>query len=129
MQHSVKLIQIKGRNVYNIRLEGFLSVTEMEDLKKQAEKLLRSPAANFRVLSDIRGFKPATPEVQEIMKSIQKMFKECGLKKVALLVDNALTKMQLKRLHGETGIRGTDEFFSADEEGYMSEIEEFLAKD
>lgn len=127
--HSLELIRIKGKSVYKLHLEGVVDVKEMKELLKKVEQQLRAPAADFRVYSDLKGFKPAMPEVQEVMKTIQKMFKERGMKKVALLVDNAVTKMQLSRLHGESGVKGTDRFFAADEKDYQQKIEDFLGED
>lgn len=127
--HSVSLIQMNGKNVYVLKLNGFLQLHEMQDVMKKAEQLLRTPVSDFRVYSDIRGFKPASTDVQEVMKDIQKLFRMKGLKKVAVLVDNAITKMQLQRLHQETRIRGADQFFAADEEGYEQAIEAFLTKE
>ena len=126
--HSVELIKIAGQNVYKLTLDGFIQIEEMQDFQRQCDEALKTPAPNFRVFGDIRGFKPATPNVQEIMVQVQKGFKIKGLKKVAVLVDNVVTKMQFQRLHSAAGVKGTDQFFAAEEDGYMEKIEQFLGE-
>ncbi len=106
-----------------------MDVKEMTEVLQKAKNLLDTPAADFRVYSDVRGFKPANLDVQEVMKTIQALFRRKGLKKVAVLVDGIITKMQLRRLHEVTGIGGTDQFFSADEANYEQKIEDFLTTD
>ena len=126
--HSVELIKIAGQNVYKLTLDGFIQIEEMQDFQRQCEEAPKTPAPNFRVFGDIRGFKPATPNVQEIMVQIQEGFKVKGLKKVAVLVENVVTKIQMQRLHSASGVKGTDQFFAGEEDGYMEKIEQFLGE-
>lgn len=124
---NLSLIKMGSQNVYKIQLRGFIHKSEMQQLYESAQKALVSPASNFRVFSDLRGFKPASPDVQAVMTQIQTLFKQKGLKKVAILVDNILTKIQLERLHKENRIKGTDMFFAAEEPNFMQNIESFLS--
>lgn len=127
--HSLELVTMQGKNVYKLHLEGFIELEEMQALRRQAEQMLQKPAPKFRVFSDVRGFVPATADVQEVMKEIQSLFQHNGMQKVAILVDNVVTKMQLQRLHKKTSVAGLDQFFSADEENYEQAIGRFLGSD
>ncbi len=124
---SLELIKMAGKNVYKIRLYGYVQQDEMKQLLGTTKELLNSPASDFRVFSDLRGFKPASPDVQITMSEIQLLFKEKGLKKVAVLVDNVVAKMQLKRLHKENNVKGVDGFFAAEEPNHMKEVEKYLS--
>ncbi len=126
---NLELIKMKRKNVYKLRLSGSIQIDEINTLKKKVKSVLQKPASDFRVYSDLRGFKPANKDVQAAMTEIQSLFKEKGMKKVAILVDSSIVKIQLLRLHAETGIKGKDEFYSADEEGYEQQIKNFLTQD
>ena len=87
-----------------LKLEGFLTVNEANDLKERYGRALSKCRRGFTVLSDISDLRSQTPQVQEIMQKITKMTGDAGVSRVARIVGlNPIAGIQLGRLaHSES---------------------------
>ncbi|MCK5077854.1 MAG: hypothetical protein KAR38_15835, partial [Calditrichia bacterium] len=62
---------------------------------------------------DMRSLKPLPKDSQETMESGQKLFKEKGMQRSAVIVNNALLALQFKRLAKESGIYEWERYLDA----------------
>lgn len=86
-------------NCLYLKLEGFLTVNEANDLKERYGRALEKCRRGFIVFSDISDLRTQTPQVQEIMGKITKMTGDAGVSRVARVVGhNPIAGIQLGRL-------------------------------
>ncbi len=100
---------------YGIKLtvQGHISIDESnawgeEYIKKLAEVVARKQS--FGHFVDLRGFKPGGPENQETTKKIMKAFKDAGGERSAVVLDNVVAVMQIRRLAKESGINDWERY-------------------
>ena len=106
---------------YDLTFSGMIEKEEMENWVKDSEKTLGSKS-DFGVYVDMIELKPLNPEVQEVMEKGQKLYKQAGMKRSAVVVANALTKIQFKRIAKETGIYEWERYIDASENSNYKEI-------
>lgn len=73
---------------------------------------------SFKVLADMRGYKPATKEVQDEISEIQANAKKMNLIASAVVTDSFLSLNQMKRIAKETGVGNTEDYFTNYDEAY-----------
>lgn len=102
------------------QLNGIITVMsgfwKDQDVTEWANKFLNCYNSNFsnkpfKVLADMRGFKPATKEVQDKVAEIQKNAKNMKLTASAVITDSVLSQSQMKRIANETGVSNTEDYF------------------
>jgi hypothetical protein len=64
----------------------------------------------FGHLIDLRGFTPGPPETQQIIVTIMTSFKGAGGIRSAVILDNPLAAMQIRRLGREAGIDSWEKY-------------------
>ncbi len=89
---------------YLLTFSGNVDSAEMEKWVAESEAALASETGDFGVIVDMRNLAPLAPEVQTVMVKGQQAYKEKGLKRSVVVVNNAVTKMQFQRLAKESGI-------------------------
>lgn len=77
-------------------------------LQKLSE--VKAKGKPFGHLVDLRGFTPGPPETQEIIITIMKSFKEAGGIRSAVILDNPLAAMQIRRLGISSGIDSWEKY-------------------
>lgn len=88
---------------------GFVldGVVRVDEIKKFVVELqaatLGLAGREIKVKADVRGLKPASPEVAEMIRGVQEFGLKAGVKRVAEIVDSELTAMQLNRVARESG--------------------------
>lgn len=98
---------------YQLTFGDFINKEEMAKWVSDAEKALASAPSSFGVLIDMRTLKPLPADAQDEMKKWQKLFKEKGMKKSAVILDGAVTKMQFMRIGKSTGIYEWERYIDA----------------
>lgn len=78
--------------------------TSWFDLYNQKLAYVKSVGKPFVQLVDLRGFKPGAPDAQEGIRSAMVKFKEAGGVRSAVILDNIVSLMQIRRLAREFGI-------------------------
>jgi len=91
----------------------FIQKNEMEKWVQEAEQTLKDQKGSFGVLVDMRTLKPLPKDAQEKMEEGQRMFKEKGMSRSAVVLSSALTTMQFKRIAHETGISQWERYIDA----------------
>jgi hypothetical protein len=89
---------------YLLTFSGFITREEMQKWADESRQALQSEQGAFCVIVDMRNLAPLTPETQEVMVAGQQLYKQRGMKRSAVVVNNAVTAIQFKRLARESGI-------------------------
>ncbi len=98
---------------YKLTFGGFIKVDEMKAWVDESEKTLVSTPKQFGVFVDMRTLRPLPPDVQVHMQKGQRLYKEKGMARSVVILDNAVTKMQFKRIAKETGIYEWERYIDA----------------
>ena len=101
--------------MYEVRVDddnaivGFVldGVVRVEEIKRFVIELqaatMKLAGRDIKVKADVRGLKPASQEVTEMIRSVQEFGLKAGVKRVAEIVDSELTALQLNRVARESG--------------------------
>lgn len=90
-----------------------IAKSEMENWLKDSITAVASAPANFQVLIDMRTLKPLSPDAQEVMQEGQKLYKQKGMERSCVILDNAIITMQFKRIAQQTGIYAFERYINA----------------
>lgn len=90
-----------------------ISADQMKEWVSASEKVLAEKTGTFGVFVDMRTLKPLQPEAQEHMKTGQKLFKEKGMQRSAVILNDAIITLQFKRIAKETGIYAWERYIDA----------------
>lgn len=96
--------------------DGFIEAEEMSRWVADAEKSLSTLSGGFGVFVDMRTLKPLNAEAQAQMEIGQKLFKAKGMARSVVILNNAITTMQFKRIAKQTGIDAWERYIDASSE-------------
>lgn len=91
----------------------FIKPEEMAKWVEESKKSLIGAPKEFGVFVDMRTLKPLSAEAQSHMQEGQKLFKQKGMVRSVVILDNSLTKMQFQRIARETGIYAWERYIDA----------------
>jgi hypothetical protein len=101
MQHELAMLDPEKRRIY-LCFKGFLSLDQVRELAEEYRRVIAQVGRGYTVLSYFKGFKPGTPEIQEVMSEMIKMASHAGCRKAARVGGGSvLGPMQLQRLSKE----------------------------
>ena len=86
---------------------------EMKKWCDASKKALISAPKEFGVFVDMRKLKPLPFESQKHLQDGQKLYKEKGMIRSVVILDNAVLTMQFKRLAQESGIYAWERYLDA----------------
>jgi hypothetical protein len=92
---------------------GYLKKDELDTWKAESAAQLSSVSTPFGVLIDMRELKPLTADAQEVMVSGQKLYKDAGMQRSAVILNSATLTMQFIRLAKASGIYEWERYFDA----------------
>ena len=100
---------------YGVKLTfgGLIQPEEMKKWVVESQAIVKSLPAKFGVFVDMRELKPLSPEAQLEMQTGQKLFKGAGMERSVVILNNAVTTMQFKRIAKETGIYEWERYIDA----------------
>jgi len=99
------MYKIEKKNYgYKIIFGDFMSENEIKKWVEESKFALQTAPKSFGVFVDMRTLKPLMPELHKYMQEGQKLYKDKGMIKSVVILANAVTKMQFKRIGQETGI-------------------------
>ena len=115
-------IEIKDYG-FKFTFAGFIKEFEMQEYFDKAEKTLAdSGLTEYCVMVDNRDLKPLPPESKAIIDKAQRMFKQGGLIRSVLLLNNPVTTLQFKRIAKETGVYEYERFIDASQTDNYEEV-------
>jgi hypothetical protein len=94
-----------------IALHGFWNESDAIDFAAEFMACTKNFSNRpFKVLADMRKYQPASKEVQKKVFEAQ-MKTKGSLNASAVIADNAIAQMQMKRIAKETGVIDTEDYF------------------
>jgi len=96
-----------------LTLGGTITLAEMERWYRESQQALANMTSPFGVVVDMRTLAPLMPEAQQLMVKGQKLYKDKGMRRSAVVVNNAITAIQFKRLAKESGIDAWERYIDA----------------
>jgi hypothetical protein len=92
---------------------GNIDAAEMQRWADESKKVLATAQAPFGVIVDMRTLKPLSPEVQGIMVGGQGLYKQTGMQRSAVVLNDTITTIQFKRLAQQSGIYSFERYIDA----------------
>lgn len=89
---------------FKITSSGITTLEETREWIVASEKILKDVSGKFGLFSDIRNLSPVTMEIQEKLQEGQKLYKDKGLERSAIIVNSATAALQFKKVAKKTGI-------------------------
>jgi hypothetical protein len=97
-------IEKKDNNIYKLTFNGFIDANEMKLWVEESKRALTMAPKEFGVFVDMRGLQPLSKDAQVYMQEGQRLYKKKGMIRSVVILGNALTTMQFRRIGKETGI-------------------------
>jgi hypothetical protein len=95
----------KPNGIIEFVIDGYIRVEEMQRFVKELKQVMLGFAGReFKVKADLRTYKPASPEVTEIVREVQAFGLRSGMKRVAELVESQIVALQMNRVARESGM-------------------------
>lgn len=112
---------------YGIRTShsGYATPEEAVDWLEQCRKILGEPHS-FGQLVDLRGHKPNSPEVNEIVQEHMRFVRGHGLVRSAVVLSGVTSQMQIKRLAKETGMYEWERYLNAEDPEWERKAVEWI---
>jgi hypothetical protein len=108
------MYKIEKKN-YGVKLtfDGFIKKEEMEQWVQEAKNIVPQLPGKFGVLVDMRTLKPLPRDAQAAMEEGQKVFKQNGMERSAVVLNSATVTMQFKKIAKDTGIDQWERYIDA----------------
>ncbi|BEP28503.1 hypothetical protein [Helicovermis profundi] len=117
------MYQIKKENYgFKLVFEGMIHKEEMEKWRDESKKILSSASKDFGNVIDLRKMSAIKADTQSVMEEGQKLYKESGMKRSAVVLDSAITTMQFKRIAKTTGIDKFERYIDASTHSNWEEL-------
>ncbi len=87
-----------------LTFSDIIHADEMEKWLHEAQAALISIKKPFGVIVDMSALKPLKSDAQIHMETGQKLFREKGMERSAVILNDLITTMQFQRLARQTGI-------------------------
>lgn len=112
---------------FKLTFGEFINAEEMKQWVNDSEKELETVSGKFGVFVDMRTLKPLPDEAKTHMESGQKLYKLRGMERSVVILDNAITRMQFKRIGKQTGIYEWERYINAkDDENWEKTGEDWI---
>ncbi len=105
-------IEKKGYGI-KITFDGFMTAEEMSQWLAESRKVVPTLGSKFSVFVDMRTLKPLPAEGQTVMQEGQKLYKQSGMQRSAVILNNKVMTMQFQRIAKETGIYEWERYIDA----------------
>lgn len=116
--------------MYSIKKEPFgfrlifknkVDKNELTKWIDESKKLLERKRNNFGVLVDMRHLQPLSQEDSALMQEGQKLYRENGLERSAVILDSAVLTLQFRKIAKDSGIHATEKYINAKKESNWEE--------
>ncbi len=99
---------------FQITFSDFIQKKEMIKWLEESKKVLTTNSNSFYVLIDMRQMKLIPIESQKYIQEGQKLYKQKGMVRSAVILSNSLLKMQFERIAKETKIYDYERYIDAE---------------
>jgi hypothetical protein len=100
---------------YGVKLTfgGTMSAGEMKKWQEESKKTIATLGNDFGVLIDMRTLNAIDQETQVIMGEGQRLYKEKGMKRSAVILNSPTTTLQFKKIARQSGIASFERYIDA----------------
>ncbi|MDX2012205.1 MAG: hypothetical protein SFW67_18565 [Myxococcaceae bacterium] len=95
---------------FKLTFSGFIKLEEMAKWVDDSKRSLFGQTPGFGVLVDMRDLKPLPEDAQAEMQSGQKLYKQAGMTRSAVILASPTVAMQFRRIAKETGIAAWERY-------------------
>lgn len=108
------MYKIEKKNYgYHLTFDGFIKAEEMKLWLEESKAVLSKSSGGFGVFVDMRGLKPLPADSQTHMQEGQQIYKNSGMVRSVVILDNPLATMQFKRIAKSSGIYEWERYIDA----------------
>lgn len=108
------MYKIERKNFgFKLTFSDFVNSTEINSYIKELKEYLASHNNTFGIMIDMRHMKPLAPDSQQALTDSQKLVANRLTRSATIVQDNAIIKMQFKRLSKQSGVNDTKRFIDA----------------
>ena len=94
----------KQHAIIDLVLDGLIRQDEMSRFVEELKgATLALSGREIKIKADMRTFRPSSPEVAEMLRTVQEFGLSNGVKRVAEMVESQLAVLQLNRVARESG--------------------------
>ena len=113
----------KNGNVFYQTFSDFMSEEELTKWVEESEKALAGvKGQKLYVFADLRKLKPLSPAAGGVMAKGQAMYQKAGMERSVVILADAVTSMQFKRLAKQSGIDAWERYIDASTTPNFKEI-------
>jgi hypothetical protein len=98
---------------YKLTFADMISPDEMREWAKEVNTVLSGQIMKFGVFVDMRTLKPLSPEAKDVMAGGQKLFKEKGMQRSVVILENPIITIQFKEIGKKSGIYEWERYVDA----------------
>ncbi len=98
---------------FKLTFADFINAEEMKKWVEDSKKALLTTSSGFHIFVNMRTLKPLPADAQQYMQEGQKLYKQKGMTRSAVILASSVTKMQFKRIAQETGIYQWERYIDA----------------
>jgi hypothetical protein len=98
---------------FQLTFGGNMTEAELERWYGESERLLSALHAPFGVIIDMRTLAPLPAEAQKVMVRGQSMYRNCGMQRSCVILEDAITTVQFMRLAKQSGIFKYERYIDA----------------
>ena len=98
---------------YRLTFGDVIDAAEMKAWLDESKVVLQTSAESFGVFVDMRTLVPLRRDAQPYMQEGQKLYRRSGMSRSVVILDNAATTMQFRRIARETGIYEWERYIDA----------------
>jgi len=98
---------------YKLTFGETIDANEMKRWFEESKKALANKTGSFGVFVDMRTLAPLQPEAQAIMRDGQAIYKQKGMIRSVVILNNAVVTLQFKRIAKESGIYAWERYIDA----------------
>jgi len=96
-----------------LAFSGRMSDGEIQDWMRESREVLEEIPRPFSVVVDLRALSPLVPEVQFLLVEGQRLYRERGMVRSAVLLEGPIVLRQFQRIAEQSGIRDGERYIDA----------------
>jgi len=124
--YEIKKSKLGEYLAYNLTFDGYMNPTEMQAWYDDAKHELVSSPKEFVVKVDMRHLSPLCPESQVIMQKGQTLYRDSGMARSAVLLNNDLLRYQFEQIARNSGIFKWERYYSNSDSGSGEAMNDWL---
>jgi hypothetical protein len=98
---------------FHLTFGGNITKAELEKWYEESEQALTKQQAPFGVIIDMRTLAPLPAEAQDLMVRGQAMYRGRGMQRSCVILEDAITTIQFRRLAKRSGIFKYERYLDA----------------